>query len=102
MKDPATLPGLERYMLRKARGDAKLLTQAVQVVAAIATDKAEVLLSHLLADTALELSVRRAVLKALAGRATEHSRRLLQEFVAHAGSDPLLMEGRELLERAAK
>ncbi len=98
LKDPATLPALERYIFREAYGDSKALRLALQAVVAVAGDPADALLGHVLADVSLDLAVRKAALSALGRRATERSRRLLQEFVAHAAGDPLLDEARKLME----
>lgn len=98
LKDPATLPALERYLFREAYSDPKALRLALQAVVAVAGDQADELLGHVLADASLDLAVRKAALLALGRRATERSRQLLQEFVAHAAGDPLLDEAKKLLE----
>ncbi len=98
LKDPATLPALERYIFRAAYGDSKVLRLALQAVVAVAGEQADALLGHVLADVSLDLAVRKAALAALGRRATEPSRQLLQEFVAHSAGDPLLDEARKLME----
>ncbi len=102
LKAPATLPALELYMLGEVRPDAKVLVQAIQAVAAVPSDQADLLLGRLLADAALDVAARRAALAALGRRETESSRARLQEFVAHASDDPLKDDARKLLERAPK
>ncbi|MGH9649741.1 MAG: HEAT repeat domain-containing protein, partial [Terriglobales bacterium] len=100
LKDPASLPALERYVFHEARDDSKTLNQTVLAAAAINTDEAEALLGRVLADATLNLAARRAALSALGRRSTELSRRLLREFVAQAAGDPLLEDGKKLLEGA--
>jgi len=93
MKDPASVPGLGEFIFHDSRTPPKLLMQAIGGLGAINTDDAALTLVHVIADTELDLSVRRAALIAVTRNPCEAGRRGLSQYAKDAAShDPLATE----------
>jgi hypothetical protein len=82
LKDPATIPAMERFIFREAHGS-KSLVMAVQVLAALAgSERAEQLLGAVLADNTLDLAVRRAALNALMRSPSSSAGQTVDEYLS--------------------
>lgn len=92
LKSPGTLPALEQFIFRSARGKPKILEKAVQAVTNIPGDASLDLLARVLGDAAFERVARKLALNAMVRAKSEHSHKLLAAFVAGAPSDPLAAE----------
>lgn len=92
LKDPASLPDLEQFILGASEGRGGALQKAVQAVAAVPVERSAEVLARVLAEPKLETAVRRLALRALSGQRSERSRHLLAEFARNAPGDPLAAE----------
>lgn len=97
LKDPAIVGGVERFISQTKDGRAGSLGKAVKVLAAIPSDRAADVLSRLLSDTGLALSVRRAALIALSFSTSPQARRLMDKFSQLDPKDELVAECQSLL-----
>jgi len=92
-KDPSCIEGLGTFIFHDSRTPAKLLMQAIVTLGIFTTDEAAQTLSHVVADTELDLSVRRAALQTVTKNLTEVGRRGLKQYASNAAShDPLSTE----------
>ncbi|HXZ27503.1 MAG TPA: HEAT repeat domain-containing protein, partial [Terriglobales bacterium] len=92
LKDPVSLPALERFIFRDSHGKARLLVLAVQVLSAIPGPQSEHLLGAVMADDTLDPAVRRVAMGALSRIPSEACEQMLREFAGNAGQDPLAAE----------
>jgi HEAT repeat protein len=93
MKDPASVAGLGEFIFHDSRTPAKLLIQATGALGAINNDEAAQTLVHVIADTELDLVVRRSALLAVTKNLNEAGRRGLSQYAKDAAShDPLATE----------
>jgi hypothetical protein len=93
LKDPASVSGLGEFIFHDSRTPAKLLMQAAGALGIINTDEAAQTLVHVIADTELDLAVRRSALNAVTKNLTETGRRGLAQYAKDAAShDPLATE----------
>jgi hypothetical protein len=93
LKDPASVGGLGEFIFHDSRTPAKLLIQATSALGTINTDEAAQTLVHVISDTELDLTVRRAALNAVTRNLIEAGRRGLSQYAKDAAShDPLAME----------
>ena len=100
-KDPATIDGLERF-IRLSRGTKPgSLEKAVHALAVIPTERAAGALGAVLSDPGHAPMVRRAAADALVRSSQPTARRLLEEFVHAAPTDPLTAGIQRALERNA-
>jgi HEAT repeat protein len=97
LRDPATVPALERFILHEARGKTGPLMMAVQALAVIPGEHVEQLLGTILADSTLEGVVRRVAMIALARSSTSASADFLREWLQAAPQDPMAQEIRNTL-----
>jgi HEAT repeat protein len=92
LKDPASVDGLERFILRGSRSKATVLLKSVRALASIPSELALGVLGRVLASTSQALPVRKLALAALLQSPFALGRRLLAEFARLAPSDPLATE----------
>ena len=92
LKDPATLPAVERFIFRDTQGKTKLLVLAVQALAAIPAPRAEHLLGNILANSKQDAAIRRIAMMALARNTTPSSAEVMQEFIHGSPGDPMAQE----------
>ncbi len=92
LKDPASLPDLEHFLLSHTDVMSGVLQKAVQAVAAVPVERSLEVLGKVLAEPKLDAAVRRLALRSLAAHPSERSRQLLAEIAANAGDDPLAAE----------
>lgn len=93
MKDPNSVSGLGEFIFHDSRTPPKLLMQAIGALGIINTDEAVQTLVHVIADTELDLIVRRAALNAVSRNLVEAGRRGLSQYAKDAAShDPLATE----------
>jgi HEAT repeat protein len=93
MKDPASVAGLGEFIFHDSRTPPKLLMQAIGALGAINTEQAAQSLVNVIADTELDLAVRRSALHAVTKNLIEAGRRGLAQYAKDAAShDPLAPE----------
>ena len=93
MKDPASVAGLGEFIFHDSRTPPKLLMQAIGAIGMINTDEAALTLVQVVADTELDLTVRRSALHAVTRNLIEAGRRGLSQYAKDAAShDPLAPE----------
>jgi len=93
LKDPLSVSGLGEFIFHDSRTPPKLLMQAIGALGIINTDEAAQTLVHVIADTELDLIVRRAALIAVTKNLCEAGRRGLSQYAKDAAShDPLATE----------
>ena len=92
LRDPATAPALEQFILRDAGGKTGPLMRAVQALAVIPGEHVEQTLSTILADATLDVVVRRVAMIALVRSSTPASAALLREWLPTAPQDPMAQE----------
>jgi hypothetical protein len=97
LKDPATLPALDRFIFDPAHARTKVLEKAVHAVTYVPGDASLDLLSRVLGDAGFEPTARKLALHALVRAKNEHSQRLLAAFVSKSPSDPLAAEAQRAL-----
>jgi HEAT repeat protein len=92
LKDPGSLPDIERFVFGNSENRAGTLANAVQAVAAIPGERSAEVLARVLADTRLETSVRKLALASLARHTSAKALPMLAEFARNAPDDPLAAE----------
>lgn len=92
LRDPATVPALERFIRLNAPGKTSPLMMAVQALAVIPSERVEELLDTILADSTLDVVVRRVAMIALARSGTPTSAELLRRWLLAAPQDPMARE----------
>jgi HEAT repeat protein len=97
LKNPATLPALERFVFGDSEARTKVLEKAVQAVTYVPGDAALELLSRVLADPGFEATARKLALHALVRAKSERGRKLLAAFVSGSPGDPLAEEAQRAL-----
>jgi len=97
LKDPATLPALDRFVSDGRKSKTKVLEKAVQTVSYVPGDAALEVLSRVLAETAFEATARKLALQALVRAKSAHSQKLLAAFVSSSPNDPLAVEAQRAL-----
>ena len=92
-KDASAVEGLSSFIFHDSRTPVKLLLQAIGTLGVFSTDEAAQTLAHVVADTELDLTVRRAALQTLTKNLTDAGRRGLKQYASNAAShDPLSTE----------
>ncbi|MCI0356528.1 MAG: HEAT repeat domain-containing protein [Acidobacteria bacterium] len=97
LRDPATVPALERFIFGEARGKTRPLLMAVQALAVIPGERVERLLGTILADASLDVVVRRIAMIALIRSQTPTGAELLREFQLAAPEDVMVREAANAL-----
>ena len=97
LRDPATVPALERYIFVDGKGKTKAAEKAVQALAGQQSEQSAELLGNVLAAAELEMPVRRAALHALRKNKSEAAIRALTSFVEKSPDDPLARESQKAL-----
>ena len=92
LRDPATVPALERFILRDPRGKTGPLMMAVQALAVIPGEHVEQTLGAILSDSTFETVIRRVAMIALARSSTPRSAEFLREWLQAAPQDPMAQE----------
>ncbi len=92
LRDPATVPALERFIFGQALGKTRTLLMAVQALAVIPGERVERLLGSILADTNLDVVVRRIAMIALIRSQTATGAEVLREFQRAAPQDVIARE----------
>jgi HEAT repeat protein len=98
-KDPATIDGLEQFIRHRRGTKPGSLEKAVHALAVIPTEHATRALGTVLSDPGHAPMVRRAAADALLRSSQPTARRLLEEFVHTAPTDPLAAGIQRALER---
>ncbi len=102
LRDPATVPALERFIYGEARGKTRPLLMAVQALAVIPGERVERLLGAILADASLDVVVRRIALISLIRSQTETGAEVLREFQRAAPGDVMVREAEDVLRALGK
>ncbi|MGH9508972.1 MAG: HEAT repeat domain-containing protein [Terriglobales bacterium] len=97
LRDPSTVPALERFIFGEARGKTRPLLMAVQALSVIAGEHVERLLGTILADAGLDVVVRRIALIALIRSQTPTGAEVLREFQRAAPQDVMVREAEDAL-----
>ncbi|MGH9554604.1 MAG: HEAT repeat domain-containing protein, partial [Terriglobales bacterium] len=97
LRDPATIPALERFIFGAAMGKTRPLLMAVQALAVIPGERVERLMGTILADANLDVVVRRIALIALIRSQTPTGAEVLREFQRGAPEDVMVREAEDAL-----
>ncbi len=97
LRDPATIPALERFIFGEAMGKTRPLLMAVQALAVIPGERVERLLGAILADAKLDVVVRRVAMIALIRSQTATGAQVLREFQSTAPEDVMVREAENAL-----
>ncbi|MGH9600769.1 MAG: HEAT repeat domain-containing protein [Terriglobales bacterium] len=97
LRDPATVPALERFIFGEARGKTRPLLMAVQALSVIPGERVERLLGAILGDAGLDVVVRRIALIALIRSQTPTGAEVLREFQRAAPQDVMVREAEDVL-----
>jgi len=103
LKDPASLPALETFILRHSHERPTTLEKAVQVLGRIPEERSMRLLANILADSTINLGVRKQALSSLVRSKDSFCRGLVSEFLHyhHDPSDPILPEAEKAMKQGA-
>ncbi len=97
LRDPATVPALERFIFGEARGKRRPLLMTVQALAVIPGEPIERLLGAILADPNLDVVVRRIAMVALIRNQTPTGTQVLREFQRSSPQDVMVREAEDAL-----
>jgi HEAT repeat protein len=97
LRDPASVPALERFIYGEAWGKTRPLLMAVQALAVIPGERVERLLGAILADANLDVVVRRIAMIALIRSQTPTGTEVLREFQRAAPEDVMVREAEHAL-----
>ncbi len=97
LRDPATVPALERFIFGQAMGKTRLLLMTVQALAVIPGECVERLLGSILADANLDVVVRRIAMIALIRSQTATGTEVLRELQRVAPQDVMVREAEDVL-----
>jgi len=97
LRDPASVPALERFIFGQAMGKTRPLLMTVQVLAVIPSERVERLLGSILADASLDVVVRRIAMIALIRSQTATGTEVLRQFQRAAPQDVMVREAENAL-----
>jgi HEAT repeat protein len=92
LKDPETVPDVEKFFLSDSPSRNASLTRTVQVLAGISSEPASAVLARGATDRALPISTRKIALEALLRHSTPAARATLVDFTISFPDDPLTPE----------
>lgn len=102
LKDPATLPALDRFIFDDRQARSKVVEKAVHAVTYIPGEAALEVLSRVLADGSFEAAARKLALHALARTKAERGKIMLAAFISGSPTDPLAAEAERALAAPGK